>query len=686
MTIKHHKFLKISIISSLIIFLYCQNLFSQTEENRGSINNSEIIESEKTNIENIKKFIEDIRKNKEKIKTQDYLTAAHIYRLFGDYDTAKFLYELVTKKKDTYDGEKGSAYYYLSVLSQNDYYNTGNNSLYLEKFKKYYDKYLNYHESTSKFVKAIDSFEKIIYLINNSDRNIYNAVSEHSKKIKEDYSSKSQISGSVFTEIEYVSIDNSGNNVKYDKDTPFKTGYVASGNLSKTQFSGIMVNSYNDRRQQKKLQFESLRFEFTDPDKKYIIGQYYPQYSDYTLSNNKIEGAQFIYFSEKYNGEFFAGVSNQYEKITDKNSTPEFQQYIYGLRTSVEFIKQHRFNLTMFGANDDKNSLDTGTPFMGPIDNYVYSAEYVTKALGNNSAFSLEYSNSILKNDGDSFYYNNSNVSDYALKTEMTYNLTSNARTKLQYKKFGNNYYTAGNPYLNSNYTGYDGFILDYEYSVDKYNFQGYFEIYDELEPDTNKLKSSYWIYNNTSNFQINDNENIAFTAYLKKSDSEDGYMKKFKTSLKLAYSRRVNRGAGKLIVSGNYSNTADKTGDDGDMNSKSISLTYNDKFLSDQIAVSSYLLGSKSEYYDGSNRFYMANTDFNFTLFPKKLLMLVSLGYKYNKIYDVSERSFNNKFEFKYYISTKNSLRLTYKNDRQTGGETPYKVHNYQLNMTYVF
>lgn len=492
-----------------------------------------------------------------------------------------------------------------------------------------------------------------------------------------------KITGSVFTEYEYVDIDNYLNNTSYDRGPTYRFGFVGLGNIGNTKFSGLMIASYNNIKAQKKVEFESLRFIFSKENRSLLIGQYYPQYSEFTMSNQKIEGIKFTVSDKiadnELTHEFFAGISNQYEKITDFNTTSEYQQYMYGSRLQYIYKKDNIFNFTIFKAMDDKDSIDTGTPTFGLINNDVLGFEYIKYFPKEKGSMTLEYSKTSLDRN-----INFGKLRDEGIKYLIDYNFKKNLITSLQYKKFGKNYYSAGNTSLNSSEVGYNGILLNYGYEFDKGSCQGFLEGYSEYGADTSEINTDYKIFNNILNYKLSSRDRITFTTYFKETEKEDKTIDKFKTSFKLGYSMRIKKR--RIGIKTDYSKTEDKILSNSDVITKGFSLTYNDRFFKNRLSLSSFLLGSITSLSSGNTKFYMANTNFNATLIPRKLVMLSALNFKLNISTSETTRTYTNKFEFKYYLTLRQSLKLILKNDRKIGGTTEYNVNDIFLNSTFLF
>jgi len=490
------------------------------------------------------------------------------------------------------------------------------------------------------------------------------------------------LTGSNEFGITYIDIDKPLNNTAYNRGPAYNYRFMMTGKISDYDFSGIGNLLYTQKKDYKKFEFETLRLEFIKPTHSMIFGQVYPQFSELTLNNQKIEGANLKIFRNKWNIEFFGGLSNQYEKLSTLNQTAEYTQYLNGLKTDYIANSDLKISATVFYAEDDKSSIDTGTPILGPIKNRVYAITTAINSTDKKGNLIIDLARS--EYDKDKKDASVLLKKDKSILTVFKYDFLENLRTSLQYKRIGKDYYTAGNPSLNSSETGYKGFFGQYEYALTNTLFSGYAEVYSEDSFDTSGIKTDYWIWDNNIKQTIDDNNEVALGTYFKSSEKEDNSIDSLKGTVKLIYTKKINKA--RLSTNINYSKTDDKTLSNSDSKVKGISTTYSNRFLNNNLFLSAFVLANKTEMTTGDLKFFMANLNLNHKLMPNKLLATANFGFQLNSAATELTRTYTNNINFKYYFSYEKTMDLELKNDRKFGGETTYNVWCSNIRYTFIF
>ena len=493
--------------------------------------------------------------------------------------------------------------------------------------------------------------------------------------------SKIQLSGSYEFGLEYVDIDKAINNTSYNRLTTSLFKLLSTGRTGDYNFTGIISLKINDHKPQRKLEFETLRLEFSKPEINYLFGHFYPQYSELTINNQKMQGLKIDITKKKYSVNIFSGISNDYDRITIYNQTPKYLQYLYGLRYNFMVTPENTLSFTIFEARDDRNSIDTGTPTLGPIRNTIMHLGYYIPLKNDKGKITLETGKSLFDKDinNDTNRYRNE-----SLLTNVQYNFLPNLRTVFQYKYYGKKYYTAGNPSLNSSEIGYDGMLFQYEYSLTSYLFKGYSEIYKEYSYDTSGNNTKYFIYDNSLKYSINANEEITLSTYFKDSANYYGTNDKFKSTYKVIYSLKKKNA--RITTNLNYSETNDRSITNSDSKIKGFTLNYSDKYLKGKINFSSLLMGNITSLVTGDIKFLMSNASIYSRLIPGKLNLSANLGYQLSSTSTELTRIYTNKCNLKYYLSYEKSLELETKNDRKFGGVSTYNVWDTFLKYAIVF
>ncbi|MBP7654111.1 hypothetical protein KA977_11855 [Candidatus Dependentiae bacterium] len=469
---------------------------------------------------------------------------------------------------------------------------------------------------------------------------------------------KSTLTGSIELGYEYIDIDNPLNNTSYNRGSTHNFRFLTTDKINSYNFSGIGNLTYNKDKSSKKFLIETLRLEFANDRQSFLFGQYYPQFSELTINNQKMEGININLFRKHFDVNIFGGISNQYEKITELNSTPKYQQYLYGIKTDYK-LGIHKIYITAFQAQEDKSSIDTGIPSLGPIKNNLIALGFTGIIPNEKGKFKFEYSATELDDDRKDSIVEKTN--DWGILTSLDYNLLKNLRTTLQYKNFGNGYYTTGNQSLNSSAVGYNGILFQYEYALEKTMFSGYYENYFEESFDTSGIKTKYWIFDNSIKQRINDNNEITFSSYLKDTKKEDGTNDKFKYTGKISYSKKLK--TAKISGNINYSKTDDKTISNADSKVKGFSINYSDKYFKNKMYFSTFIMANNTT---GDINFFMINTNINHKLIPNKFLITANLGYQLNSNPTELTRTYTNKLNFKYYLSFEKTIEFELKNDRK--------------------
>jgi len=484
---------------------------------------------------------------------------------------------------------------------------------------------------------------------------------------------KNQLSGSMEFGIEYIDIDYYLNNTSYSRGQTYNYRFMSAGNLFGYTFSGLGNFQYNHLKQQKSFYIESLRLEFAKPYHSFLIGHFFPQYSELTLFNQKLEGLNFKlekYDLFKITG--FGGISNEYEKITDVNSTAEYQQYLYGARVDFDNNIGNLY-ISSFRAIDDAASIDTGTPVLGPIENLVSTIGYNLNLFDSRQKFNFEYSRSKL----------DKNRKQDDIQTKKDFGVLSNIesiwsnvfKTNIVYKSFGKNYYSAGNTALNASEIGYRGFTANYEYNpLDKLNITGFLENYYEDGFETSTTKTKHKIWDNTIKHKLNEANELSLNTYWKDTYKEDATVDKLKTSVKVSYTKKIN--TAKIGGNISYSKTDDKTLANSDTKVKGFSLNFADKYFNKKLFLSAICMTNRTEMSTGFLNFFMTNINLNAQIKPAKLLASANLSYQLNSG-STSElsRIYTNKATLKYYLTLEKSLEFELKNDRKFADTGIYNV-----------
>lgn len=491
--------------------------------------------------------------------------------------------------------------------------------------------------------------------------------------------------GSYSLEFLHNDITNRENIFSYDRGLTAKYNLVFFKEESDYQVSGMQNLFYNKAKPIRKLDFESLRYEISRKKDNLIIGDNYPNYSEFTISNTRLRGLNYRMNKEGSAIELFASSSNAAEQPDRYYPTAEYEQYIMGFKidvdANIDIVKSNKINFIFFHSEDDPSSIDTGTPSTGPIKNSVFSfqdASQITDKIN----VQLEIAKSIYDNNKrlDSDYISHCNAYNF----DFNYLCQENMNLKFNFKNYQKDFYTAGNSTLNSSFLGYKGGKIDFEYLLDKYSIQSNLEMYSEESQDSN-IETDYNIFSLITKYNLNPIRALTFDYNFRITKKDDLTVNTNRNKIKVSLNDKL--GNANFSLSMDYAKTNDRTFlNISNLKTYGASFSLSNRVNSKNLFYNIYLLWNNNESPYKTTKFYLANLNTNFDLIPQKLKLLLNNNFKLNDSGIDKAKTFTNEANFYYYIDFKNSLKLLLKNERQVDSESDYNVKSISLNFTKLF
>ncbi|MCD4814393.1 hypothetical protein K8S19_11965 [bacterium] len=209
-----------------------------------------------------------------------------------------------------------------------------------------------------------------------------------------------------------------------------------------------------------------FRTDFFSPILDLTLGDFYPVFTDYTISNPFVRGAYMrLILGNKFQGHselILLGGWNQMaiEGLTGTggiDSKPgTFERYLAGFRWITDFMPDNGFSINVGGVYDNPESLDEETTAGGTLDeaNATVTADLHLKIDYTSELYSTFYGEYAVSFHGygvDYFSYSGA-IDTYRAGSLWKWNNLS--FVSLEYKHTGANYVTLANPWLVSDWQG----------------------------------------------------------------------------------------------------------------------------------------------------------------------------------------------------------------------------------------
>jgi len=289
------------------------------------------------------------------------------------------------------------------------------------------------------------------------------------------------LNGSFSIGPSYTGIDHPENTTSIYEGWENKLNIFVMGRTPKTNItgSGIFIYPY-EKDSKDKIEIESIYLNLTTNKYGLTFGNSINNVSAMSVSSLRLRGVRLETSVLDTRVEVFGGRSNKADKTTGI-----YDQYNAGIRISRETNRSYALGMTFLSSLDDKGSISDSSGAIRPLDNSVLGVD-----LNYSPRKDLDLTAEYLKS-----WCDENKLDDKKAKKDDAYQIQAkgifkDVYLKAGYKRTGSAYYTAGNPYL---LTDYQGTELKAEYPFkDIYTISAGYETYkDNLDKSDSFTKKT---------------------------------------------------------------------------------------------------------------------------------------------------------------------------------------------------